>query len=72
MLTGEPCVRVATGIQVEAHEGVAGLQQRQEHRLVHLAAGVRLDIGEVAAEQAFFSRASMASSSATSTNWQPP
>ena len=28
-----------------------GLQQRQEHRLVHLAAGVRLDVGEAGAEQ---------------------
>ena len=42
---------MAAGGEVEAHEGVAGLQQRQEHRLVHLAAGVRLDVGEAGAEQ---------------------
>ena len=44
---------MAAGGEVEAHEGVAGLQQRQEHRLVHLAAGVRLHIGEGRAEQFF-------------------
>ena len=43
--------QVAAGGEVEAHEGVAGLQQRQEHRLVGLAARVRLDVGEAAAEQ---------------------
>ena len=43
--------QVTAGGEIEAHEGVAGLQQRQEHRLVHLAAGVRLHVGEVAAEQ---------------------
>ena len=42
---------MAAGGEVEAHEGVAGLQQRQEHRLVHLAAGVRLNVGKVSAEQ---------------------
>ena len=42
---------VAAGGEVEAHEGVAGLQQRQEHGLVHLAAGVRLHVGELRAEQ---------------------
>src|SRR5581483_5898192 len=44
---------MAAGGEVEAHEGVAGLQQRQEYRLVHLAAGVRLHIGEGRAEQLF-------------------
>src|SRR5690606_8495748 len=34
-----------------AHEGVARLQQRQEHGLVHLAAGVRLNISEFAVEE---------------------
>ena len=43
--------QVAARIQVEAHEGVARLQQRQKHRLVHLAAGIRLDVGEIAGEQ---------------------
>ena len=43
--------QVTARIEVEAHEGVARLQQRQEHRLVHLAAGVRLDVGEIDAEQ---------------------
>ena len=28
-----------------------GCEQRQEHRLVHLAAGIRLDVGEAGAEQ---------------------
>ena len=42
---------MATGGEIEPHEGVAGLQQRQEHRLVHLAAGVRLHVGEIGAEQ---------------------
>ena len=42
---------MAAGGEIEAHEGVAGLQQRQEHRLVHLAAGIRLHIGELRAEQ---------------------
>ena len=44
---------MAAGGEVEAHEGVAGLQQRQKHRLVHLAAGVRLDVGKAGAEQFF-------------------
>ena len=43
--------QVPARIEIEAHEGVARLEQREEHRLVHLAAGVRLDIGEVAVEQ---------------------
>ena len=42
---------MAAGGKIEAHEGVAGLQQRQEHRLVHLAAGVGLDVGKLGAEQ---------------------
>ena len=44
---------MAAGGEVEAHEGVAGLQQRQKHRLVHLAAGVRLHVGKAGAEQFF-------------------
>ena len=43
--------QVAAGREVEAHEGVARLQQRQEDRLVGLGAAMRLDIGEAAAEQ---------------------
>jgi hypothetical protein len=62
--------QVTAGIQVEAHERVAGLQERQEHRLVHLAAGIRLDVGEIAAEQLF--GALDGEFLATSTNWQPP
>ena len=42
---------MAAGGEVEAHEGVAGLQQRQKHRLVHLAAGIRLHVGKAGAEQ---------------------
>jgi hypothetical protein len=47
-----------------------GLQERQEHGLVHLRAGVRLDVGEVAAEQLL--GALDREFSAMSTNWQPP
>ena len=43
---------VAAGGEVEAQEGVAGLHQGQEHALVGLRAGVRLHVGEAAAEQA--------------------
>ena len=42
---------MAAGGEIETHEGIAGLQQRQKHRLVHLAAGVRLHIGKAGAEQ---------------------
>ena len=42
---------MAAGGEIEPHEGVAGLQQRQKHRLVHLAAGIRLHVGECGAEQ---------------------
>ena len=42
---------MAAGIQVEPHERVAGLQERQENGLVHLAARVGLDVGEGAAKQ---------------------
>ena len=37
--------------QIEAHEDVARLEQGQENRLVGLAAGIGLHIGETAAEQ---------------------
>lgn len=43
--------QVAAGIEVEAHEGVARLQQRQEDRLVHLGARIRLHVREVDAEE---------------------
>ncbi len=43
--------QVAARIEVQPHEGIAGLQQRQEHRLVHLRTRIRLHIGKVAAEQ---------------------
>ena len=42
---------MAAGGQIEAHERIAGLQQREEHRLIGLAARVRLDVGELAAEE---------------------
>ena len=48
---GRAVGEMAAGGEIEAHEGIAGLQQRQKHRLVHLAAGVRLHIGEARAEQ---------------------
>jgi hypothetical protein len=50
---GRAVGEVAAGSEVEAHEGVAGLQERQEHGLVHLAAGTRLDVGEAAGKQLF-------------------
>ncbi len=43
--------QVTSRIQIETHEGVARLQQREEHGLVHLRAGIRLNVGEVDAEQ---------------------
>ncbi len=39
------------GGEIEAHEHVAGLQEREKHRLIHLAAGVGLDVGETRAEE---------------------
>ena len=42
---------MTAGREVETHEGLARLHQGQEHRLVGLTAGVRLDVGEAAAEQ---------------------
>jgi hypothetical protein len=43
--------QVPARIEIKAHERIAGLQQRQEHGLVHLRAGIGLDVGEVGAEQ---------------------
>ena len=48
---GRAVGQVTAGIQVETQEGVAGLQQGQEHGLVHLAAGIGLHVGKVRAEQ---------------------
>ncbi|MBA7477379.1 hypothetical protein ES707_12788 [subsurface metagenome] len=48
---GRTVGKMPAGREIKAHEGVAGLQQRQEHRLVHLAAGVRLHVGKLRAEQ---------------------
>ena len=42
---------MAAGGEVEPHERVAGLHQREEHRLVGLAAGIGLHVGELALEQ---------------------
>ena len=42
---------MAAGGEIETHEGIAGLQQRQKHRLIHLAAGIGLHVGEAGAEQ---------------------
>ena len=39
------------GGEIEPHEGVAGLHQREEHLGVGRGAGMRLHIGELAAEQ---------------------
>ena len=38
-------------VQIEPHEGVAGLQQGQKHRLVHLAARIGLNVGIGRTEQ---------------------
>ena len=70
MLGFAPWVRWPPAERSMREEGVAGLQQREEHRLVGLAAGVRLDVGE-AAPKSCLAR-SIARVSATSTNWQPP
>ena len=43
--------QVAAGGEAEAHDRVAGLQQRHHHRAIGLCAGMRLDVGETAAEQ---------------------
>ena len=43
--------QVAAFGQAHAHDGVAGLQQREEHALVGLRAGVGLHVGELGAEQ---------------------
>ena len=51
-MTGEPWVRWPPAGEVEAHEGVAGLHEGHEDGLVGLAAGIGLDIGEAAFEQA--------------------
>ena len=45
--------KMSAGGEIEPHEGVAGRKQRQKDRLVHLAAGVRLHIGKLRAEQLF-------------------
>ena len=46
-----PVGQVASGREVEAHEGVARLHQGEEHALIRLAAGIGLDVGEAAVEQ---------------------
>ncbi len=42
---------MAAGGEIEPHEGVARLHQREEHRGIGGGAGMRLHIGELAAEQ---------------------
>ena len=42
---------MAAGGEIEAHERVARLHQREEHALIGLAAGIGLDVGEAAVEQ---------------------
>jgi hypothetical protein len=46
-----PMSQMPTGRQIEPHEGVAGLHQRKENFRVSRSAGMRLHIGELAAEQ---------------------
>ena len=43
--------QVPAGGEAEAHDRVAGLQQRHHHRAIGLRARMRLDVGEAAAEQ---------------------
>ena len=43
--------QVAARGKRHSEHGIAGLEQRQEHRLVRLGPGMRLDIGERAIEQ---------------------
>ena len=43
--------QVAAGGEAHAQDRVARLQQRQQHRLVRLRAGMRLHVGEFAGEQ---------------------
>ncbi len=42
---------MSAGGEIETHEGIARLQQREKHGLIGLAAGIRLHIGEFAIEQ---------------------
>ena len=48
---GRAVGEMAAGGQIEPHEDVARLQQREKHALIGLAAGIGLHIGEAAAEQ---------------------
>ncbi len=48
---GRAVRQVAAGGEAHAEDRVARLQQGEEHRLVRLRAGMRLDVGELAAEQ---------------------
>ncbi len=43
--------QVTTGIEVEAHEGVAGLEHGKKHGLVHLGTGIGLHIGKFATKE---------------------
>ena len=56
--------------QIEPHEHVARLHQRQERRLVRLAAGIGLHIGEAAGKQP--AGALDRQGFRDIDNWQPP
>ena len=43
--------QVPAGVEIETHEGIARLQQGEEHGLVHLAARIGLHIGKLASKQ---------------------
>ena len=43
---------MSAGGEIETHERIARLHQGHEHALVGLAAGIRLNVGEAAVEQA--------------------
>ena len=67
---GRAVRQVPAGGEAEAHEGVAGLHQRHERRLVGGAARVRLHVGEAAAEQLLGPLDGQ--QLRPSTYWQPP
>ena len=51
MLGARAVREVATGVEAHAENGVARFRQRQQHALIGLAAGVRLDVGIGTPEQ---------------------
>ena len=50
---GRTVGEVSAGVEVQPHECIARLQQGKENRLVHLAAGIGLDVGAIGAKKGF-------------------